>query len=413
MKIGILSFRIDGLDGVSLEIEHWKDILERMGHEVVLIGGQIEEALGGVVLESLSFQTKRATEIQEKLIDKNFKDTEDLKREIFSYAKELIPEVKDTILSLNLDFLMIANVFSLPVHPALTVALTEIFKDIEKPKLILKHHDFWWERQRYQRKEWIDFFNEYFPPDGLKAKHLVINSLAQKEFLKRKGILAFLFPDTFDFENKKLILADEFSKKWREFFNISQNDIVFLQATRAIPRKRLEISVELINRLKIPWSVLVFTGKEGDEGYGYLDGVKQLASQTEANIKFIGEFVDDKRRITPREKVFNIWDCYKNADFILYPTRYEGFGNQFLEAVYFKKPIILTPYPVYLSDIKPLGFKVLEINFPFTESDIKKTKEFIFADKKFLRKITEKNFKIAKKHFSYRAAMRRFKKILK
>lgn len=44
-----------------------------------------------------------------------------------------------------------------------------------------------------------------------------------------------------------------------------------------------------------------------------------------------------------------------------YPSLYEGFGNAFLEAVYFGKPVVVNSYAVYARDIDPLGFKTVEI----------------------------------------------------
>jgi len=44
---------------------------------------------------------------------------------------------------------------------------------------------------------------------------------------------------------------------------------------------------------------------------------------------------------------------------VTYPSHYEGFGNAFLEAVYFGKPWLWNTYAVYARDIDPLGFKPL------------------------------------------------------
>jgi len=46
-------------------------------------------------------------------------------------------------------------------------------------------------------------------------------------------------------------------------------------------------------------------------------------------------------------------DTYVFADIISYPSIFEGWGNQFIEAVFAKKPVIVFEYPVFKSDIKP------------------------------------------------------------
>jgi len=50
-NIGIFHFQVGGTDGVSLEIEKWKHILEEMGHTVHLIGGDLGVSQGILVEE--------------------------------------------------------------------------------------------------------------------------------------------------------------------------------------------------------------------------------------------------------------------------------------------------------------------------------------------------------------------------
>ena len=57
---------------------------------------------------------------------------------------------------------------------------------------------------------------------------------------------------------------------------------------------------------------------------------------------------------------FSLWDSLAGADWMSYPSKTEGFGNQFLEGVFFRKPIFLNRYEVYKRDLEPLGFEVAE-----------------------------------------------------
>ena len=41
------------------------------------------------------------------------------------------------------------------------------------------------------------------------------------------------------------------------------------------------------------------------------------------------------------KKVYTLFDIYPHADLVTYPSYYEGFGNAFLEAVYFRKPVVV------------------------------------------------------------------------
>jgi hypothetical protein len=58
------------------------------------------------------------------------------------------------------------------------------------------------------------------------------------------------------------------------------------------------------------------------------------------------------------QKVYSAWDAYQQADLITYPSTYEGFGNAFLEAVYYQRPLLCNRYAIYRTDIEPCGFRV-------------------------------------------------------
>ena len=91
-------------------------------------------------------------------------------------------------------------------------------------------------------------------------------------------------------------------------------------------------------------------------------------------------------------------------------------GNQFLEAVFAQKPILLFEYPVFSSDIKKHGFEYVSLGADFfpkeldlvgiKESVIRKAAdrciEYLFDEKQYNETET-RNFNIGKKHFSLEA----------
>ena len=82
-----------------------------------------------------------------------------------------------------------------------------------------------------------------------------------------------------------------------------------------------------------------------------------------------------------------------------YPSGYEGFGNAFLEAIYFKKPIVVNRYSIFVEDIEPCGFDVLTFESFVTTELIERIYTSLSPEN--LGRIVEKNYDIAKKHFSY------------
>ena len=111
-----------------------------------------------------------------------------------------------------------------------------------------------------------------------------------------------------------------------------------------------------------------------------------------------------------RRKIYTLWDCYLNSDVVLYPTKIEGFGNQLVEAIFFEKPVVLTPYPVYTKDIRSLGLDVIEMPGWVTNEAIAKVRELI-GNKDLQTRAVEKNFKIGTKHFSYEAVGKQIVKL--
>ena len=83
-----------------------------------------------------------------------------------------------------------------------------------------------------------------------------------------------------------------------------------------------------------------------------------------------------------------------------YPSNFEGFGNAFLEAVYYKKPIVVNTYSIYSFDIKPKGFQVIEIDGYVTEKAVNDTRE-IMEDPSLRETIVEDNYEKGKRFYSY------------
>jgi glycosyltransferase involved in cell wall biosynthesis len=262
------------------------------------------------------------------------------------------------------------------------------------------------------------FFKQWFPPNLPNLKHTVINSISQKELKKRTGIDSEVIWDSFDFDSK-VNQIDSYSKHWRKDFGIESDDIVFLQPTRIVPRKRIELSIELVKKLKNPRAVLVIAGHVGDEGKEYEREIHRLAMSSKIRFLTIGEYVNSNRKLIrtngqnkhKRHRIYTLWDCFVNADFVTYPTMVEGFGNQFVEAVYFNKPVIVTPYKVFKKDIAPLGFNIIAMPDKVTKEVVKKVNNLI-ENPNEIDDIVKTNFEIGKRYFSYDWVEKRLQKII-
>jgi glycosyltransferase involved in cell wall biosynthesis len=102
---------------------------------------------------------------------------------------------------------------------------------------------------------------------------------------------------------------------------------------------------------------------------------------------------------------------YPHADLITYPSMIEGFGNAFLEAIYFKKPIVVNNYDVYETDIKPKGFKVIEFNDYIMDETVRFT-EKVLDDPELQKEMSQVNYDLALKHFSFKILRRKLSALL-
>ena len=80
----------------------------------------------------------------------------------------------------------------------------------------------------------------------------------------------------------------------------------------------------------------------------------------EVNVCFAADnFADERGQAVDGRKIYSLADAYRQADLVTYPSTVEGFGNAFLEAIYYCKPIVMSTYEIYLIDIQPKGFNRL------------------------------------------------------
>ncbi|MCK5823451.1 MAG: hypothetical protein KAG95_05565, partial [Bacteroidales bacterium] len=98
---------------------------------------------------------------------------------------------------------------------------------------------------------------------------------------------------------------------------------------------------------------------------------------------------------------------------VTYFSTYEAFGNAFVEVVLAKQPVFVNNYkPVYWPDIGSKGFKtvMLEDNV-LTDDAVKNINEIIFNDK-LNKEISEYNFELGKKYFSYNTLEQKLEELL-
>jgi glycosyltransferase involved in cell wall biosynthesis len=85
---------------------------------------------------------------------------------------------------------------------------------------------------------------------------------------------------------------------------------------------------------------------------------------------------------------------------VTFPSIYEGFGNALLEAFYFKKPVLINRYTVYVEDIEPKGFRLISID-GFIAKETVTDVQVLMEDPAAREAMVEHNYAVATRHYGY------------
>jgi hypothetical protein len=450
-KVLISHYRVGMTDGVSLEIEKRVEILKKLGYESFLVSGP-KSKNSDYVIDELDFDESHMASLTESFFDPNIK--EELISPLLDELDIVSEKIKENLVKIiekeKPDYFFIHNIFSHGRHIAASKAFLEVIEEYKIPTLGM-NHDFYFERPQYTNvtnPRLVKYLEKYLPPESHFIEHAVINTLSQKTLKQRRNIDAKVITDTFDFEQKPW-KRDDYNKGLMDTFNsleIAEDDIVVLQATRIVERKSIEFTIQLIeyinengllknyagkslyNSKKINENSkihLLIVGYAENDGLAYLNELKSL-SEGLPYIHFLSNIIQADRGFENGEKIYSLWDCYSYVDAVSYPSTFEGWGNQFIEAVFAKLPIICYEYPVFKTDIKPYGYNFISMgdkfekneNYKYLKSlDINKfcktsnnLIECLFSDN--TNKLLEENFNIGYENHSYNSLKKNLLEVL-
>lgn len=411
MRIGFIATRLNGNDGVTLEVEKWAQVLSRLGHEIYYCAGELGGyAKDGTLIPELHFADQSIFSLSQRAFG-NYQDEDGdaLADLIYSRADEMRAPLRSFIRSNHLDLIIVQNALTIPMNLPLGVSLTGLIAELGIDT-IAHHHDFFWERQRYQTNAILDLLDTAFPAKLPTIQHVTINSIAKARLNARRGISSTVIPNVMDFASPPPKI-DYFNQNFRSDLGLQDDDLFILQPTRVVQRKGIEMSIEIVKRLDLPKPLLYITHLSDDEGSSYWRWLKREASVMGVDVQLIDHMIGPKRERINDHKIYSLWDAYVNADLITYPSLYEGFGNALLETIYVRKMSVINRYPVYNADIKPIGFEFIELDGFVNEKCVQETRQLLNAPDE-VRRITEKNYQLAQEHFSLQVLETKLKDLL-
>jgi len=408
-NIGFIATRLAGTDGVSLEAAKWASIFEKEGFTCFYFAGECD----------------RPTERSYIVGEAHFKHPELRKihrncfgvRKRSSYISQRIHELRlilknhlyNFIRQFKIDFLVTENSLTIPLNIPLSLAIAELISETDTPT-IAHHHDFFWERQDFMTNAVWEYLNMAFPPHLPQIRHVVINSSGKNQLSLRTGISPIIIPNVMDFDNPPEPI-DDYASDVRKALGVEDDQLLILQPTRVVRRKRIELAIELIQKLGKK-AKFVISHASGDEGYDYERRIREYTKMLGVDTIFVSEIINEKRgRTESGRKIYTLNDIYPHADLVTYPSDFEGFGNAFLEAIYFRKPIVVNTYSIYSMDIKPKGFSAIELDGYITDKSVRQVNK-VLEDAKLQKKMVDHNYEIARTCYSYSVLHKKLKSLI-
>ncbi len=408
-RIGFVATRLDGTDGVSLEADKWLNVLQDERHACFFLSGQNDtppEVTRSV--PEMHFAHPDVAEIYATSFTRRERPPATTQR-IHELVDHLKAAVARFVQDFDLELLIVENALAIPMHVPLGLALTEYIAETGIP-VIAHHHDFFWERKRFLVNCVWDYLNMAFPPHLPSVRHVVINSSASNQLSLRTGISGILIPNVMDFAHPPPP-PDDGPGRLRQDLGLAPGEFLLLQPTRVVQRKGIEHAIELISRLGGPARLLI-SHAGGDEGPSYEQHLRYQSERWGVRVHFEGEIIRPERgRTADGRQVYGLADAYAASDVVTYPSVVEGFGNAFLEAIYFRRPIVVNNYSIFATDIRPKGFHVIEFDGFITDETVWWT-ERLLQDPALVEEMTAHNYAVAARHYSYAVLRRHLQALL-
>ncbi len=195
----VVSFRLGGTDGVSVEAAKWVRAFRDLGHGVTTLAG---EGDADYLMPSLAIAAREAVSLDE-----------------LARAIE------------GADLVVVENLVSLPLNVSARDAL---YRVLDGRRALFRHHDLPWQREQWR--------HEPAPLDQAPWRHVTINDLSRRELLAR-GIDATTMYNSFE-------CAPPQGRRAAARSSLALEDTrVIVMPTRAIPRKNVAGGLALAERL--------------------------------------------------------------------------------------------------------------------------------------------------------------------
>jgi len=413
LNVGLLHSLIGKNDGVSIVIDQTvksmvKDMGIRLGN-IYFLAAHTSPRFNAQTDEVFWHKNK----IHRQIIDFFSQEPPEwLDHVIHSRAMHAKKVIADFIEENEID-LLIAHNTSHPYNFITAVGLGYYLEEMHQngviwPKVLVWWHDSFYEREQFKNpnpviKKYLKylpgtlidgcvFINSSQVELGYKYFQEFGNNFVDEFFEDRVVVIPNTADIPWDWERQewdthnyvhpdidsynKTFLRDLGVRDELEARGFSLEDTVFLlQHTRIVPRKKIELAIDLAFRLSRKFRdmgehkcvVLLISGHSGDEQTKYKEFLyrhfgKRQAEDIDAQVVlFFGEeIILSHRDIIVDTKYYNFDEVpgiMANYNAVgTYFSEVEGFGNNLLEMIRYGLPVLINKYDIFARDIEKLGF---------------------------------------------------------
>jgi hypothetical protein len=379
-------FKLFGTDGVSLQSQELSRALRKRGWQVHACASDVPDNADGLRVADLSYQSDDALALRRRLFPRDpggagSSSGKDLLAEIGARARTIRACVERYVDEHQIRLLHVRNIMSLPYNLPATLAFYQLVDERADLYFVQQHHDLYWEGPNARTfdtpyPEIADLVARITCPDRANTSHVLINPIAAKALLQRKGIHGTVIPDGFDFDRQVTPLDEQVFRSRLETLSgnrsaITRDDLVVAMPARVAINKAIELAIQFVagldgkraeledapeglgsHRRRLTSAdkivLLLPQGEDLEENRAYFDRLVAYARDLGVTLAYGGNIVVPDQKYTPADRDhFPFYSTYQTMDLVCYPPEHEGFGNQAIETVWARVPLAVMEYPVF------------------------------------------------------------------
>ncbi|MGH7721720.1 MAG: glycosyltransferase [Candidatus Dormibacteria bacterium] len=382
-------FKLFGTDGVSLQSQELTRALRSRGWRVHSCASDVPPDAEGLRLPELSYQSPDAVALRQRIFPPPAASVDPtpapgastLAEEVSARAEPIARQVEHYLDTHQISLVHVRNLMSLPYNLPATLAFYRLA--VERPDIgfVMQHHDFYWEGPnartfQTQNREVIDLVDRIMCPALPNARHVLINPIAAEALRARKGIDGTVIPDGFDFDREVAIIDDSAFRGSLEILAgdtrpIRDDDLVVAMPARVAINKTIELAIQFVAALDRRRAeledaaggigptqrrftstsrivLLLPQGEDLAESKDYFERLQAYSRHLGITLAYGGNIVVPDRTFRSGDwDHFPFYSTYQSVDLVCYPPMHEGFGNQAIETIWARRPLVILEYPVF------------------------------------------------------------------